>query len=288
MLYDHDTQTLIHTQVTERVTEADAARYAAALGSTTAEGHFIRRVELVFMLPGAAEANLDLMRRYGLRCRGFDADGHRYLLHEGARASAADAEDGPVMPVLREPRWPQLDGLAHRPLIAGAMAESGPSVTFAWDLGDSLARVRESDLGARTRGDLEGEAVANLARREVTISRLGEHPILVVEGEWAAEKVLVADFMRELERRLGARMLVVAVPVEGAMMVTSADSLHASSVLASFSMQKFHQQGLRRICPVPLVVSDGVVAGVLSTEPTHAVEGPTPEPPAAKPWWRFW
>ncbi|MEQ1506149.1 MAG: hypothetical protein ABMB14_28210 [Myxococcota bacterium] len=117
---------------------------------------------------------------------------------------------GRVMFALRPPDWP---GRPHA-LIGARSLDGGPVVAVVRDLGRSIAALAPAtapDVARRA----EAEAERNLAEVDVTVEDADELGVLLVTGEYAAEKMLDRAFVRALQARLGAPALHVGVPRTG-------------------------------------------------------------------------
>lgn len=285
MLYDPQTRTLIETDVTGEVSEGRLAELARAKGTKTREGQPIEWVAIVFPMPGHAEKNVAACKRFGVQCRGFDETGHERVLFEGTRvAMLSEKPTGPLLPVLREESWPHVETTVHRRLLTGPIA-AGPWVTFGWDTPQTIARMRPQDLGERSLADVEREAKANLLARRSKVEHrtIGDHTVTLHE-EYGAEMILLPDVMRDVARRLGAKMIAVGVPTEHGFFATSATDPAQVDVMIRWARQEFDKTQKRRVSPIPFVVDDrGELVGLVTAAPAGADE----EAPS-KPWWKFW
>jgi hypothetical protein len=290
MLYDARNRTLIETNVTGEISEDHLRRLATLKGSATEDGEPIEMVAIVFVMPGHGEKNVAQIKRFGLECRAFDDAGIERVLCVGARiTSSHERPDGPLLPVLREESWPHLESAVHRRLFGGKF-ERGPWVTFGWDTPKTLARMAPKDLGTRTLGDVEGEALANLeARRpKVTLHKV-ESGTIALSEEYGAEMVLVPSIMKWVAHELGrADMLAVGVPCEHGFFATSAMDMKRVSTLIQWTRSEFDKTPKRRVSPIPFLVdARGMLVGLVAGTPESAAPEAEPELPS-KPWWKFW
>src|SRR5690606_38230209 len=133
----------------------------------------------------------------------------------------------------------------HRRLLSGPKA-MGPFVTFGFDQGNTIARLSERDLGGRTLGDVEGEALANIAGRPRDKRRVSDDTIAIFD-EYGSEAILLRPFMREREAELGGGPIVVAVPREGGFMAVPGTAMREISALVAWARQSFDEAPGRRV-----------------------------------------
>jgi hypothetical protein len=287
MLYDPKTKTLIETNVTGEISDAQLAKLASAIGGKTAKGEPIEMVAVVFMMPGHGEKNLSAMKRFGLECRAFGDDGVERILSKGTRTQIVSARpEGPLVPILREESWPHLASAVHRRLLSGPIA-AGPWVTYGWDGPTAVARMAPQDQGERTLEDIDREARANLLARKpkITYRRMGDHTVILSE-EYGAEMILVPEIMREVAQQLGTEMMAVGVPTEHGFFATAALDPEKVDVMIRWARDEFDKTQKRRVSPIPFLVdARGELVGLVTSSPPGMTEdAATP----GKPWWKFW
>ena len=285
MLYQAETRTAVEVVAPgTEVAEARMRELAALQGAVDDAGRVVERVALVFV-GGAdeARAHLPALKRFGLGCRAVDA-GRQIVLYDGAASRRTDAEpEGTLLPVLREASWPHVASCAHRRLLGDALGD-GPWVTFGWDSPTAIARVGSDDLGDRTLAELEAEALANLEARGFVPKEI-ERGTVVLPGEHCAEAILLPSVMKACAARLGARLMAVAIPKESTLAAVDAADPAQVSRLIGWTRELFDEARGRRISPLPLLVDDTGVVGLVTPRSGAPVGG---EPGRKKPWYRFW
>lgn len=282
MLYDAQNAMLLETVAMgfvrsdgSRLNEAGIEALGKLVGSSIAEGP-IERVALSFMMEEEARVMLDACKRFGVQCRAFSmSTGNEDILFEGARVKyVSEVPVGPLLPVLREAAWPHVKTTVHRRLFKSI--DDGPWLTFAIDQGTTLARLPANELERRSFAELEAEALANLAKRNFTITRSGAAAQLV--DEYAPEALLLPSVCAELCRVVGEPLCLVAAR-EGMLLAASATNQNMIEV----ADKMFREASGRRLSPMPLTISAEGVQGFAAGIPA----GVAPEA-SSKPWWRFW
>lgn len=209
--------------------------------------------------------------------------------------SRLDPSGGRALVTLKPGDWEQGE-LVCQPLLANAAAAAVkvPLLVFGIDLPHTFVMKPASEVEDIER--LKAEALANLRSIEVAVEEreLGGLRLIVAAGSYyASEKILDEAFMQGLQERLGASLLLAGVPHKGLLMVTSAEV--GPELVRTFVMlcQARHRdpQGELPISPIPFLVRDGKVQGLVQTEaianPNSGSEDPdpTPEAPKRKGFW---
>jgi hypothetical protein len=281
MLYDSRSATLLETVAFglirsdgSTLDEAGVEALAKLQGTSTSSGP-VERVALVFMDEGEARQLLAACKRFGVQCRAFTNAGTEETLFDGARVTFSDTPpDGPLLPIIREASWPRASQVAKRRLFK--TIDDGPWVTFARDLGTSLASLPLSELERRPLAELEAEALANLEKRSFSIEQAGGATQLL--DEYAMEALLLPRVCARLCQAVGEPLCLVATR-EGVLLAAGATNVNMIAV----AEKMFHDAKGRRLAPMPVLVSAEGVQGFAVGAPA-GVEAAK----ASKPWWKFW
>jgi hypothetical protein len=178
----------------------------------------------------------------------------------------------------------------HRRLLTGP-ANAGPWVTFGIDTPQQIIRLGPQNLQGRTLGDVEGEAVGNLAKRAMKIEKLKTGTGVALSDEYGAEALLVPETLKKIGKMLGASLYQVGVPKEGGFLAVPIGE-QESRALVAWTRDQFDSAKARRVSPLPLLVSDGQVTGFVSLANQEQMrdldDNETGSQAAAKPWWKFW
>jgi hypothetical protein len=179
------------------------------------------------------------------------------------------ASEAPVMLLRMHADRDAVDGPVMFNVLAGierVSASDIPLVALVRDLPNTVrtfARGTPDDSVAA----LVVEAEANLREVAVEISEIegAETPVIVVHGSYyASEKLLDPAFLRTLHQRLGATLLLAAVPSKGQLWLTSAEAApeHVGGFTA-FVRARFQDAAPNeRLSSEVMLVSDGRLSGV--------------------------
>jgi len=177
-----------------------------------------------------------------------------------------------IRPVLVAPGWEGLAYAVTRPLMP---LDGAPSIAWAWDPTPLRAYVSEEVLErlGTTVDRLADEALARIARhppptRISEIARPGRSPLRVVvaDGEYAAEQVLNAAFLRDVATDLGAAgPIAVAVPYRGVLLASAlADATDGD--LLTMARNLHAKAAGEAVTAWVFIVRDGVIEGRVISE----------------------
>lgn len=179
----------------------------------------------------------------------------------------------PILPCLKEARWGSTEKLA-RPLWRAAASPHMPWVGFGYDRPHSfefLGRDSMAELG-RYLDDIEREAVVNLGKRSAswqpTKVKLGFFKRLTIlacgDDFLAAERILDTAFMREAQRQLQARGLLVGIPRRGLLLAIDGEQgVKGAGPFATMVSAQFHGGESAPISPAVFGMKDGEIVGVV-------------------------
>lgn len=284
MLYSATTKTVTKVVPPGGVLpESELRELASYIGQAFEQGN-VEIVAVVFTGGRAeAEAVLPELKRFGLQCRAI-VDGAEQVLYKGQQVRRTDDEvdkEGTLLPILREASWPHIETVVRRRLLgANNAAGLGPWVTFGWDSPKSVARFTTADLGTRTIEDVEAEAIAGLAKRSFE-PRVIKPRVIGLPGEYCSEAILLPEVMKSCARAIDCELMCVAIPKESRLMAAPADDVQLVGELVAWTREMFDGAEGRRISPLPFLVRDGDVIGVVTPQV------PRTELPK-KPWFKFW
>ncbi len=193
-----------------------------------------------FMVEGSAKSLLRLLAR----------------AREEATASA-----GTFRLTLVPPDWPRRDEMFCEPVVDDPKS---PLVVVGVDTADGFAPFRRS--AAAGLADLQEQALEALSGRDAMVEDLQVAGLtfLVVQGnQYAAEKLLDQQFLRTLHDRLGAEVLMCAVPARGLLMVASSGRAEQLDLFAAAARQRFAAAGDSALSRDIIRVVDGVPVEIL-------------------------
>lgn len=194
-----------------------------------------------------------------------------------------------LLPILRRADWPAAVLAVSRPLFDDRadleQSPRSPLVTFAYDTPEATYAVTWDALGDTRRSVdmLWYEAIANVSRAKVqwrVVERRPDGTPRAIQGfgEYASESILVRSTLLWLQEQLGARGLVVAIPVRGEILVQdgfSAELFEEIETLIEQTHARFSEGGEDAIAPTPIVVHDGDVVGAVRVPgPSVVARGP--------------
>ncbi len=200
--------------------------------------------------------------------------------------------DGDVMLHFRPPGWEGLDLALTVPLFDDPDrfgAHALPVVALVIDL-PTATKTMGKDTPPDEVAALREQALENNRRLPVELQQVDGvgTPILVVHGHYyAAERLLDAPFVGELAERLGATLLLAAVPKKGLLMVQSAMVEPAAVAAFTNAVRGQYDRGqpAERLSPeVMLVQADGRLVGLSRLRESP---GQLP-PPRKKGLWARW
>jgi hypothetical protein len=260
--------------------EAALAALSRRVGGVVPDRGPIEQVRVVFIDMGEAQSFLQSCKQHGVGCRAIQA-GKESVLFEATRVQRRSSEDatpqGTLLPILREAAWPNIGEVVSRRLLPGDL-EVGPFVTFGWDRPDSVSRFTTNFLDGRTIADVERDAIENLIALDLRPNLFAEGAV-GMPGEYASETLLVPSLMRACAELIGAELMVVAVPKAGRLVAVSATNHDLVSRVVGNARVQFEEAQGRRISPIPFLVQDGEVRGLVTNDTAPAS--------TKKPWWKF-
>jgi hypothetical protein len=176
-----------------------------------------------------------------------------------------------ILPLLKPADWELQSEMVCRPLT-DLGAHRMPWVTYGWDRPHTFEMLGRERAGAHTSTSLDATALTHLRQRaaswETINLKLGwfRKMRLVVCGDdfLAAERILDTEFMREGQRRLGAKMLAVGIPRRG--MLMAFDGASSKDNLQRFCAAvagQFHRGETPSITTTVFAVDDGKIIGHL-------------------------
>jgi len=194
-----------------------------------------------------------------------------------------------LLPILRGADWPAAVLAVSRPLFddrsAPERSTTIPLVSFAYDTPEATYAVTWDSLTetGRSIDALWLEAVGNLARVAVqwrVVERRADGGPRAIRGygEYASETILVRSTMLWLQEQLGARGLLVSIPVRGEIFVQDAFAVEPFDdvvPLMKWTRERFVEAEQEGVAPEPLVIHEGEIVGaVRPPEPAAAQSGP--------------
>jgi hypothetical protein len=204
-----------------------------------------------------------------------EAEGPHHLLRA---LEDRDCSDGPLLLSIRPSSWGMRDAALGRPLLdrADKIPDTDvPFVAYGRDQPNTFA-VMMKDRAPRKDGkreetieELHPQALANLRKVEVEVEKV-ELPKLtfyVVHGSYfACEKVFDVVFMKALAMKLDTSLLAVGMPEKGRLFVINGVTPpeQMAGFLAIVAGVHNKNEGGRAISPTVFLVSDGLLAGVVT------------------------
>ena len=176
-----------------------------------------------------------------------------------------------ILPLLKPAAWNLKDLMVHRPL-AELPAASMPLVAYGWDRPNTFEMLARDRAGDATPASLDAPAIEHLRARtaswekiEIKLGWFKKARFLVCGNDFlAAERILDAEFLRDAQRQLGAKMLAVGVPRRGLLM--ACDGAQSKDLLARFSTAvagQYHRGETPMITALVFAVVDGAIVGHL-------------------------
>lgn len=259
--------------------EEDEAAYwttVAELAAVTGEvlrakygGRWVADPDDFAQIPFMFEANATLLNAVSKAVK-FIEHGER----ESPRQLAVMLEErglpeGPILLNMKPASWAGRSKAVCEPLFP-AMAKSGgdiPLVAYGRDQPQSFAMLSPSHDRAADLATLRAEALANLAKVEVSVEKveLDELTFWAVHGSFfAAEKILDMAFMKKMAAQIGSEMIMAAVPEKGRLFVMNAVVAPEQTLnfmaLARGAYER-NESGAP-LSPTIFLVMDGAISGI--------------------------
>jgi hypothetical protein len=176
-----------------------------------------------------------------------------------------------LLPLLKPAAWNLKAEMVCRPLVSFPVGDT-PLVTYGWDHPNTFELLAREHAGSETPASLESIALAHLRKRagswecvDVKLGFLKKLRMFVCGDDFlAAERILDAEFLREAQTKLGAKMLAVGIPRRG--MLMACDGAASKDNLARFSAAaagQFHRAETPPITTTIFAVADGKLIGCL-------------------------
>lgn len=195
----------------------------------------------------------------------------------------AKTHDGPVLPSLRSKAEAVSAGYVHKPLFEKFPPDlEAPVICYGHDSPRVFALINEKSNEA-----IDHEAaLVNLRGQDVWIDEVdvaGMRMLSIGNSYFATEKILDADFMRALARRLDDELLGCAVQRRHVLLVAglSKNPLNAG-LLRRIAAGDLAKHPGPPICKHVILVRDGDVVGVAMPTSESPIQPPDDEPPKKK------
>jgi hypothetical protein len=184
------------------------------------------------------------------------------------------ASDHLLLPLLKDAAWDYRHQSLCRPLMPDVDHPHIPWVGFGYDHPHSFAFVPdESGTMRRNLAVIERRAIENLRRSpakwEVSTTRRGrfrapQRLLICAQHFFAAEHILLPEFLRAGASLIRASRLLVGVPRRGLMVAL--DARLPETALAQFGMYvsvEYYEAQTAPISPLPFLVDDGRLVGLM-------------------------
>ena len=176
-----------------------------------------------------------------------------------------------ILPLLKPADWDLHDDMVCRPLAAFP-ARDMPFVAYGWDHPHTFELLSRERAHGATPASLDPIALAHLRRRagswervDIKLGLFKKMRFLVCGDDFlAAERILDADFLRDAQRQLGAKMLAIGIPRRGMLMVC--DGARSQEDLQRFCQAvagQYHRAESPAITATVFGVVDGAIVGHL-------------------------
>lgn len=253
----------------------EIAAVAAEVARQRYGGRWAKDTHEMSTLPFAFETPHNGIINIAGKVENFFEAPHRHRVSQlivAVSDQSAPAGEERIMVSLKPADWPMRDQAYSIPIFEGTSSSEEPLgdvpiVVYGADMPQTFGTfMREADP-QRDIDVLHADALENLAAIEVTIDVLDLDglQLFVVSGDYfACEKVLDPGFMQQMHERVGTELLAVGVPVKGRMFVTNAVQ-DPQQILgfAAIVEGQFREGEGAPISPLPLLVSEGRIVGVL-------------------------
>ncbi|MEN7549405.1 hypothetical protein AAG747_15885 [Rapidithrix thailandica] len=177
-------------------------------------------------------------------------------------------KDGPVLPFLVPHHWPKRQKFICEPLILRPGHPDIPVIVYGYQKEDGfeLDGIEvEEDI---TLEELRNQSLQNLPSEDVSVEELvvEEYKMLEGSGPFAAEKILEKGCMKELQNRLQAKQIAVAIPAKESLFLINAQAPERvirkfkRKVTAIFEAQERNNT----ISQTIFTVQEGEITGILN------------------------
>jgi len=177
-----------------------------------------------------------------------------------------------LLPCLKARDWEGREHTTCRALWPDKPSEFMPWLAFGWDSPHTFEFLNTDKLKTlgMTEAQVEAQALDNLRKRKSTWQShdapLGDGKtlqlLICMDDFFAAERILDAPFMKEAQRKLGAKAILVGVPRRGVILATPMQT--DTAVVLGFGGVVFGQFSRGESAPVSpmlFVVIDGAIVG---------------------------
>lgn len=200
-----------------------------------------------------------------------------HLPYDTLNAGAESAPEEPaamLLPCLKERKWRGREQTVCRALWEKDVSAGMPWLAVGYDHPHTFEFINTERLVElnTTESALEAQALLNLSKRQATWQPLDAdinggkrlHMLLCTDDFYAAERIVDPDFMREAQRRLNARGLLVGVPRRGVLMATNGEQ--DDQILSAFGaavVGQFSRGETALISPILFGLKDGAIVGIV-------------------------
>ncbi len=173
--------------------------------------------------------------------------------------------------ILQPSSWQPIGPLSRRIEMTRDWAQA-PRVSLAQEMGSAHCFVSDTMLGGHGLSANEGWRLGNqrlcehrypLKTSPLRLPDGGTLDVLVIEGEFAAEKLLDSQFLRELQRRMRTTTIAVGIPHRGALYAFDAtrpaNEVGAFAILCAVLFE--HSGDREPLCPSPILCKNGERTG---------------------------
>ncbi|GEM_PF-6122188 len=158
--------------------------------------------------------------------------------------------------------------------------EESPFVLYGTDMGIAMAYTQSSNKEENE--NIKKQALENLKTKDVNLSfeNFEGMKTAIVQGEYAAEKILDEDFLNNISSKLGNSKIVIGIPVKGFFVAVSEDS-NLLKFGAVIQKQFKNPQQTYGISELLFVAENGKLINAGKGIKNSKTE-------SDKPWWKFW
>ena len=158
--------------------------------------------------------------------------------------------------------------------------DESPFVMYGTDMGEAV--VYTQSVSSEENVKTKNQAIQNLKELNVNLSfeNLSGMKIAIAQNEYAAEKIVDSDFLKNISNQLNSKEIVIGIPVKGFFAAVSKDS-NLLKFGAVIKKQYENPQQTYVISEYLFVAEDGIL-----TNAAKVIKDSTEQ--EKKPWWKIW
>lgn len=137
-------------------------------------------------------------------------------------------------------------------------SDNTPKITFASPEDEIIRDISSADFSG---SDLIKQSFSNLKEISISVSdgQVNGQDYLHFDSEYASEKILDKDFIKEIENHFSEQSLLISIPARNTMLVCNSTDVEASQQLIQCAQKIYHDFSKEAISQLVFEVESGLI-----------------------------